>query len=276
MNLAKEIKAAEDLLGPKLESYFISVFGDTFLTSHGLEHHKRVWKNARAIISHIEICKSVTDRDLPLKLIIASYLHDSGMAADHGPKHGKLGRQHCETFLRDNGFTVNNFTDLLDAVENHDNKDYPPSYGYSQLLSLLSAADDIDALGYTGIYRYLEIYLVRKIPYLDIGNEILKNSSRRWTHITRIIHRIPEMVDEQSKRYDILKSFFRSYNDQIQNYCFGSNMISGFCGVVELIGNAVESRISLSVMLPPSELKRYDQVIQTFFSRLRDEPESST
>ena len=56
----------------------------------------------------------------------------------------------------------------------------------NDLLNILSVADDLDAFGYTGIYRYSEIYLTRGISPKEIGNLIRENASRRYHNFEKI------------------------------------------------------------------------------------------
>ena len=87
------------------------------------------------------------------------------MSVDPGVKHGKHSRDLCQRFLMENNLPENDFTDVLEAIENHDNKDYSGNTIQNDLLTILSISDDLDAFGITGIYRYSEIYLTRGIGF---------------------------------------------------------------------------------------------------------------
>ena len=44
---------------------------------------------------------------------------------------------------------------------------------------MLSVADDLDAFGFTGIYRYSEIYLMRGINPNQLGHLIIENAAKQ-------------------------------------------------------------------------------------------------
>ena len=86
--------------------------------------------------------------------------------------------------LRNTILMKNDYKDVLETIENHDNKDYPQAAeGISALLNVLSVADDLDAFGFTGIYRYSEIYLARGINPLKLGNLIRENAAGRFENL---------------------------------------------------------------------------------------------
>ncbi len=49
-------------------------------------------------------------------------------------------------------------------------KDYTSKRGSNDLLTVLSVADDLDAFGFAGIYRYSEIYLMTGYKPQSIGS----------------------------------------------------------------------------------------------------------
>ena len=58
-----------------------------------------------------------------------------------------------------NNLLVDDYQEVLDAIENHDNKDYSGDFEVNDLLKILSGADDLDALGFTGIFGLFDISL---------------------------------------------------------------------------------------------------------------------
>jgi HD superfamily phosphodiesterase len=159
MNIPAQIEEAERLYKSTLEEFLLRTISGVNLESHGIDHHRRVWAFAREIISIPGFINPAEENGFVKKLLIAAYLHDSGMVIDTGPRHGIHSRSFCEKYLTGNGERTENFIDLLDAIELHDNKDYRSKAAGSYLEVILNVADDLDALGYIGIYRYLEIYL---------------------------------------------------------------------------------------------------------------------
>ena len=251
-----------------LEDFFVTVYNEGSLPSHGIEHHRRVWKYARELALLLDKHQFLTDHKIIYKLIIACYLHDIGMSVDAGIKHGIHSRNLCIRFLTENSIPVTDYQDLLEAVENHDNKEYVTSENISDLLTILSVADDLDAFGFIGIYRYSEIYLARGINLKEIGILIKENASKRFNNFEKIFGFDKEIVQKHKKRYDILYNFFSEYNNQAETYKFEGTQPSGYCGVIELLKDAKHQ----NGVLNNSEtlLKKYsdDPAIHWYFSEL--------
>lgn len=271
MDLSREILTAEIRFLRKLEEFFLSVFPGTNLESHGLTHHQRVWSYAKELLCYPETKKLSPIELLPVKMIIASYLHDIGMSVDPSPNHGIISRNFCEKFLRENDLIFSDFTDLLDAVENHDDKEYRTSQVNNPLLQILSVADDLDAFGYIGIYRYIEIYLMRGVGYEELGENIVKNVTIRFNNLKKSFGYIPQLMESHQPRYDTIKSFFNSYNDQLSSYTFGTGTPSGYCGVAEMIGKMVSEKIKLNDLVTFTNSRVSDQTIEWYFRELEKE-----
>lgn len=192
-----------------LETFFSSIWGETNLPSHDLEHHRRVWYYVKEIL---EQKRDIQHDPLVIrKLLISSYLHDIGMADNKGIKHGSDSRVIAEKFLSVNNLLKSDYYDALDAIEHHDDKDYNKSAGNNIILRILSVADDLDAFGSTGISRYFEIYKARGVPADRIGNEILENAASRFEHFKNFADPGSELFNRHRKRYDELKEFFENY-----------------------------------------------------------------
>jgi HD superfamily phosphodiesterase len=153
MNIPELLKEAESIFKIKLELYFSLIFRDITLPSHDLNHHRRVWNNAKELVQSLNNHGIEIGNEIPVKLIIGCYLHDSGMAVDRGIRHGYHGMLFCRKFLEDNHLNISNYNDLLTAVENHDGKEYNGNNKPDDLFTVLSVSDDLDAFGITGIYR---------------------------------------------------------------------------------------------------------------------------
>ena len=52
MNLTASIESAELKFKQILEDFFVSVYDEKNLLSHGIDHHRRVWNYARELLSH--------------------------------------------------------------------------------------------------------------------------------------------------------------------------------------------------------------------------------
>jgi HD superfamily phosphodiesterase len=271
MNLTVVIESAELRFRQILEDFFVTVYDEKSLFSHGINHHRRVWGFAREILSVHPVTDSLSPACDPEKLIIASYMHDIGMSADPGPRHGIKSRELCQKFLGKYDLDQDNYTDLLETIENHDNKDYPSDMSESGLLRILSLADDLDAFGYTGIYRYAEIYLKRGIPPSELGYPIRDNARGRFDNFVKEFSADYEYVSKHKKRYEILDDFFLNYNKQAGSYHFDADYPLGYCGVVQLFMLMIRMKLSFSELFDEADIYSKDSIIPVFFKGLRTE-----
>lgn len=268
MNLTAEIESAELQFKQILERFFIAVFDERSLSSHGINHHRRVWSYAVELTKLLAEREIISDSEFPPKLIIACYLHDIGMSLETGIRHGVHSRDLCIRFLEKNHLKKSKYQDVLLAIENHDNKDYFTFAGKYDLLIILSTADDLDAFGFTGIFRYSEIYLTRGTDLYEIGNMIMENASKRFDNFTRTFGFLDALFQIHRRRYDTLINFFRDYNNQVSSYEFGSQQPSGYCGVIEIINDAVKRKIPLQSILSVPSKNSTDEIISWFITGL--------
>jgi HD superfamily phosphodiesterase len=271
MNLTGTIESAEKQFKQILEDFFISVYNEESLSSHGIDHHRRVWNYAKDLIRLIPLMNKNQIIRLPSEAIIACYLHDIGMAVDHGPKHGKHSRDLCKTFFAENKIPENNWIDVLEAIENHDNKDYISNSTRNELHSVLSVADDLDAFGITGIFRYSEIYLAREIGFEKIGYMIRENARKRYDNFIKAFGSFDQLVAIHWERYYLLDIFFTKYNDQLPHYHFGTNRPTGFCGVVEIISNIMKTSLRIQDFYIEPKKHTSDPLILWYLTELKKE-----
>ena len=270
MPISEKIASSEARYRFILEEFFNRIFAQSFLPSHGIDHHRRVWHYAKELLTHLQNQGFYFDQAFTDKLIIACYLHDSGMSVDSGFNHGSEGRKICERFLSENNLPVIELNDVLQAIENHDNKEYKVITKPEDLLTVLSVADDLDAFGFIGIYRYLEIYIERNKPLNELGILINENCLSRYQNFIMTYRFYDELIERHSKRFQILASFFNSFNQQALYYKFDNQQIAGYCGIAEIISDMMQdkesynSNFSLGAKFP-------DPVIQWFFTELNFE-----
>ena len=271
MDLPGIIESAEKQYKQILEDFFISVYSEKNLSSHGIDHHRRVWSYSKELLKLSHLPNTAHSSKLASGLIIASYLHDIGMSVDQGPKHGKQSKNLCVRFLTNNNFPRREYEDVLEAIENHDNKDYTYNPSKSELLRLLSVADDLDAFGFTGIFRYSEIYLSRGVDPEKIGTRIRENAEKRFSNFVRNFGSDNGLCQKHTERYRILDDFFIKYNEQLPSYQFGTLNPSGFCGVIEFILILLNNKLQLKDIFPEPEKYSNDLVIKWFFSGFASE-----
>lgn len=266
LKITKSINYIENSYKQKIEDYFLSVYPKNHLISHGLEHHRRVWANAKELINNSTVSEETNNKKYIFNIIIASYFHDSGMAKDPGTRHGVLGRKFCTEFLNTHNLIIPEFKDALEAIEYHDDKDYINHPADNKVLDILSIADDLDAFGITGIFRYTEIYLKRGISFQDIGWMIIKNAESRFENLEKRSLLPPEFKLKHKERYDYLVGFFREYNARLDSYNFSSHHPSGHCGVIQILANC-------DIHIYSNDYKKYskDPFISWFFEGLSSE-----
>lgn len=265
MNLSGSIHNAEKKYLNLLEDFFARTWGETKLWSHDLDHHRRVWQFARELLAtvsgSIDSCPQIS----PEKLIVACYLHDLGMSADPGADHGILSSHLCKRFLAENNLSESQFAETLSAIENHDNKEIPYASSQNQTLKILTAADDLDAFGFIGIYRYSEIYLARGIPTERIGFMIRENAGLRFKNFQTAFCSDYALITKHSERYFILDDFFSAYNNQVPGYRFGNQNPSGYCGVIEYLNETGIKKDIAQRLVTGSLLKTSDPTINWYF-----------
>ena len=270
MPLAEKIYSSEEKYKSPLEDFFYKVFPSGYLPSHNLDHHKRVWKNAKILLNSLQgegFAFSQKDID---NLIIACYLHDSGMAVDRSPSHGSESRKLAEQFLNKMNISPYEFSDALSSIENHDNKDYTFHSRPEELLAILSVSDDLDAFSYIGIYRYLEIYIERDLPLNEIGRIVCDNAVNRFRNFVSTYRMLKDLISDQTKKYEILNFFFEEYDKQAAYYKFDNQSISGYCGIAEIIKEKLTKHEPINQgFLAVTEFK--DPLIQWFFTELKNE-----
>lgn len=215
MNLGESIRSAEKEYLQTLEDFFTETWGNTRLSSHDMDHHRRVWSYAKELLEVMNSHGETFYPEFPGKLLIACYMHDLGMSVGTEIRHGIHSMELCRLFLKKNNLDESVYRDLLDAVEHHDNKEYGTNESVkNEILRILSAADDLDAFGYIGIYRYIEIYLARGIRPELIGFEIKRNARKRFQNFRLNFGVYTELISKYRKKYLILNNFFTRYNKE--------------------------------------------------------------
>ncbi len=268
MNIEASIHSSEKKYRSILEEFFHAKWKGTKLASHGIDHHRRVWNYSRELLLETPATGPAKEPDFTDKLIIACYLHDLGMSADPGTRHGRHGASLCRQFLVRKQLKVTDYEDVLNAIELHDDKEYINTVpGYS-LLSLLSVADDLDAFGCIGIYRYSEIYLARGIPVNLLGYRVRENAEKRYMNFLSLFGFSAELTERHKKRFNILDSFFDGFN---QALTLIDQDAAGYSGVISIISDMIRENTSLSEIVSGPLRFSKDPVISSFIKGLAGE-----
>jgi len=271
MNLTRLADTAEKEFRHILEEFFTGVYDERFPSSHNIEHHRRVWKYAKELLPYYIKINLSASIDLPQKLLIACFLHDIGMSVDRGVKHGHHSRNLCKQFLKENHLKETCYSDVLSAIEYHDQKEYNFSVGGNDILKILTVADDLDAFGFIGIFRYTEIYLMRKTSFFQIGKIIRDNARGRFENFRNIFGSSVGLVRKYEKQYSILDDFFTAYNLNVPRYEFGKTNPEGYCGIIDIISNIINQRSDYSDLTSVSMINHKDPVIKWFFRGFSNE-----
>lgn len=212
--LLEKINSSEQKWLKPLYKHSKSLFKNTHLPSHDAEHHLRVWLHCRGLLIELHKAGIKTTHDSIDKAIVACFFHDAGLTLDVGEQHGFLGRKICEDFFKDNPtFQVPDLPEVLDVIEKHDDKSKKEisavtPYTMKTILRLVSAADDLDALGHIGVFRYIEIYLKRGISDTEIPKKVTTNLKNRFSNFLSTYSGLPKFAERQKIRYKETFDFF--------------------------------------------------------------------
>ncbi len=274
------IDRAEDTWLSLLYSNAESLFSDVFLPSHDHTHHLRVWNLCKSLLLEISRMNSSMDQSLVEGVLIAAFFHDLGMVYSTREDHGKLGGDLCKTWFREKGLDApHRSEEILEAIELHDIKE-KGSYSkinrsdQPRILSLLSIADDLEAFGTIGIYRYAEIYLLRHISLAQLGDRILTNAEARFQNLQESCEEYPSIIATHQKEYAILRDFYQFYKLQLQKEAIPEKVFVGHLGVINYI-RALSMEKHNGPESFPDLLKNEDTLVNTYFRTLKNELEKA-
>ncbi|MCK5068571.1 MAG: HD domain-containing protein [Bacteroidales bacterium] len=262
-----------------LYSHAKELYRSTFLPSHDHTHHLRVWNISKQLLKEIATFNSSLDPALVEGVLIAALFHDLGMVQSTREEHGRLGKELCRSWFSESGKPLPpGFDIILEAIEMHDRKDariyHDPETGKSPgILGILSVADDLEAMGVIGIYRYAEIYLQRGIPLEELGDRILENSGLRFLNLTSSCQ-CTKVIGEYRKQFDELTRFFNLYNKQLQKVDHADAVLEGQLGVINYIRtHGMAKKVRPAYLCRNAEESGAESLITGFFSKLKNELE---
>jgi len=190
------------------------LFKDSWLPSHDHDHHSRVWKIAKKLLHYLHGTVYEYDEAFVKKLMFAVFFHDTGMVHTLEKEHGRESRYLCSKFISDNDihFAKKDENDLFNAIERHDDKEYKSSLEKNSfsLYHILTIADDLDALGAIGVFRYFEIYHHRGMSTAVFSREAKSNLTGRFNHFNQVFADHPELVIKFKPGYSYAKNFFEA------------------------------------------------------------------
>jgi len=256
-NLAEYIKLAEDKWMPSIYAFLHSLYKDVHMPSHDVSHHERVWMYTKELLSYLN---AVMPASMPLveQALVGCMFHDTGLIVDHSERHGHHSRVYCEQLLCANPqLILPNVEETLHAIEYHDDKSFKQSNGLEtggrlSLVDLVSSADDLDAFGRIGVYRYIEIYALRGIPVENIPAMVIPNLSNRFENFCCRFSNFPTLVEIHRDRYLETKRFFEEAGNQsTQDFIFSSDEFKIVNNMVDVLVNRqmdIKSAIVMGIM----------------------------
>jgi len=245
-----------------------ALFHDNSLPSHDHTHHMRVWNLCKVLLKEIASFNSRMDQSLVEGVLIAAFFHDLGMATSTREDHGMLGSELCISWFGQTGRVwPERKEEILRAIELHDRKDVQIFTSFSpetppEILTFLSVADDLEALGIIGVYRYAEIYLKRGIPLEELGTRILANVKTRFEHLSDGCRLCDRLLEKYRQQFEDLCLFFEQYNLQLQAVSQTDSVNTGPLGVINYIRKHG---------LDTTELQGADSTVSDYFKKLENE-----
>lgn len=235
------IRRAEDSWLQELVAHAEKLSRNMELTSHDHSHHIRVWNLCKSLLRQVSSFSQGVGPSLVEGVLIAAMFHDLGMAISIREDHGNLSRKNCEQWFRQSGSDLpERYEEILRAIELHDrkNEDIYGALGPGNtpdILAILSVADDLEALGTIGIFRYAEIYLMRGIQLEELGNRVLDNVRIRFGRLAEACRLCPELMGKYRNEFVELCDFYEEYNLQLKSISVADRVSSGPLGVINYI-----------------------------------------
>ncbi|MFH1850583.1 MAG: HD domain-containing protein [archaeon] len=172
------------------------------VSSHDINHIKRVWKYAQ----HIAQGKDI-DYDV---LAAAAFLHDIGRhypqgAREHGPVSEPLARKVLERI----NFPEDKRKNVLLSIKYHD-ETFPPEKRTTTESRVLYDADKLDVFGAVGISRFLVLNAMRGKSLNETADYALQNLPLRFERLE-----FPETRTIAWERYEYALDYFRKLKKEI-------------------------------------------------------------
>jgi len=237
------IAEAEDQWLEKLKLFLENLFKDTFLPSHDHTHHLRTWHAAKEILLEIAEFNVLLSADFIEAVLLAALFHDTGIIETRGISHGEKGKKIYLEYIAENCQKEPAMhSKIASAIEMHDQKSenlFIPFHWdkIPDLLTVVSIADDMDAMGTIGIYRYAEIYLHRSIPMKSLGVVLLENVATRYNNFSKASSLIPSLLKKTKPKYQEIISFYDNYNQQLLTETDPLRVFYGHIGIINYIRN---------------------------------------
>lgn len=209
---AKKIAATERQWLNTLYRNTKEIFSFKTLPSHDHTHHLRVWMHARDLLCELFKTGFRFNEHEIILLMVSVFFHDTGLTITYEPDHGKESRKICEQFLSDRkDIAPEAMHHILEAIEWHDDKSYIENRNKTDIYALLSVADDLDAYGAIGVYRYFEIYKLRGIREEEIPGMVIDNLEKRFGFLEKSFGHLEEFIHKQRIRKLYTADYYKRF-----------------------------------------------------------------
>lgn len=204
-----------------LYGYVKYIFREKNLPSHDESHHIRVWLHCRGLLIELTRIGFNFSYQFVENTLIACMFHDTGLVDVIGEKHGERGAQICCEYLNKINFVdKNRISRIAEAIELHDDKGLKSSLSQSpedmvNLNRIVSTADDLDSIGYIGVFRYIEIYLKRGMMKEELPLKVVKNLKNRVANFLTSYSYLIGYCKRQKLRAAITMDFFTSLDSHM-------------------------------------------------------------
>jgi hypothetical protein len=277
MNIEQITKLSEKKWLSELYNFTAAKFNGSQLVSHDEGHHLRVWNYAKKLLLSLEGQGIIVNEADIEKLIAAVFFHDIGMTINEGKLHGLESRRICEQFFT-NRHVVNPewLMEVLDAIENHDDKDYKEVLSQNNnpadFFNILCVSDDLDAYGYVGVYRYAEIYLLRGTGVHDLSKAVIQNLEQRQQNFLSKYSFLKDFSKLHAVRFEIAIAFYRKLHTELVEDKYSPLINSGAIGVMNCFISAILNHaLSMDEILTTAEQFSTDDYCVKFFTNMKSE-----
>lgn len=184
-----------------------SVFATCHIPSHNHRHHWRVWEYCKQLVAAaaaqgVQFSPAAVDA-----LLAAALFHDTGLSRNIGGNHGKQSAAIYQEYIAANPhLKLALHSEVLEAILHHDDKEGDTQPEPFSVASILSVCDDLDAFGYIGAYRYIEIYCMRSVPIHQLATSIMANLDKRFATFASHYRQLEPFFSHHKARYDTTRS----------------------------------------------------------------------
>ena len=215
----------DNILSARILSLISKKLGDSYIsdTHHGLKHAEDLIERSYELLNRLN---KTTQVDI-FVLIASIALHDVKARYE---LHGRKGAKFAEYFLRSlKLFSTSQIEKVKKAIRVHEIRNekgrvYREAIGLES--QILFDADNLDALGVKGIYRYITIYSLRGRSFDYIKDEVPKNVKSRFENLT-----FEESKEIGKCDYEIIRNFF----EKLKSESYSDDKLTGASGVVNFI-----------------------------------------